>query len=154
MELSQDAKVLQLTWYIPDDWYGTNKRIILIPEEGRGFVNAKEAKPYMSLFRTFVKQKYSQKEKPGMTTFSSCPTYRYCSAGPSYTCTNVIITIAKLEAFKEEWENSPEYKAKQAQAEYRRDLKEMRASFIPSKSFRIPFKRPSSVPASKKMVKS
>jgi hypothetical protein len=127
--LNPETKVLAATWYTPDNWYGSNDRVILLPEEGQGFSTAKEAKQYRGLLATYIKQKFGKKLKAEPTTIDKCPTYIYCGAGPSYSCTNHFITVAGLEAFKAQYENSSEYRERQQKAEYRRRTKEFRASF-------------------------
>jgi len=123
-----ETKVLAITWYIPDNWYGTNQRVILTADENAGFETAKEAKAFNSQLRAYVKQKYSISQKPAFTTVEKCPTYIYCSAGPSYSCTNIFVTPADLEAFKAQYERTEEFRERQQKAEYRRRMKEFRKS--------------------------
>jgi hypothetical protein len=126
--LNPEAKVLAATWYTPDNWYGKNDRVILSVTETEGFSTAKEARRYKSLLATYIKQKFNKKLKPEPTLIENCPTYKYCGAGPSYSCTNHFITVAGLEAFKAQYENSNEFKERQQKAEYRRNMKAFRAS--------------------------
>lgn len=123
-----ETKVLAATWYTPDNWYGTNDRVILVLNETEGFSTAKEAKQYRSLLATYIKQKFNKKLKPEPTIIQNCPTYKYCGAGPSYSCTNHFITVDGLKEFQQQYENSNDYKERQQKAEYRRRMKEFRAS--------------------------
>ena len=123
-----ETKVLAITWYIPDNWYGTRNRVILVTGENTGFETAKEAKAFNSQLRQYVKQKYGISQKPVFATISECPTYIYCGAGPSYSCTNIFVTPADLEAFKAQYERTEEFRERQQKSEYRRSMKEFRAS--------------------------
>jgi hypothetical protein len=125
--LTPETKVLAITWYIPDNWYGTRKRVILSADETTGFATAKEAKAFNSQLRTYVKQKYGISQKPEFKTVSECPDYIYCGAGPSYSCTNIFITPADLEAFRVQYERTEEFRERQQKAEYRRYMKAFRA---------------------------
>ena len=131
MNLEKNAIVLTLEWYIPDDWYGTNKRLVLSLDGENGFKNASEANRYRSLFIKCINRRFkklvkrndgtSHKEKFKSTetktgSLSSFPTYIYCGAGPSYSCNNILITVSTLQEWLAEWENSEagrEYEMKQ-----------------------------------------
>ena len=126
---TQDKNVLAIEWHVKDNWYGQNYRMVLSKSENEEFKNAKEAKPYRSLLAKFVNAKRNQKLNAKRTTFGkllSFKTYMYCGAGPSYSCTNSYVTVAELEAWKNTYESSQDYKDKQREAGYRKQNKERR----------------------------
>jgi hypothetical protein len=123
-ELKPETKVLAAEWYVPDGWYGSNRRVVLIQGEGQGFNTVKEAMAYKSLLKLFLKKQYNQKLNPDFATMANCPTYKYYGSGPSYSCTNIIVTVNELEEFKSKWESSDEFKELQWKAERRKRLKE------------------------------
>jgi len=123
-------KVLAITWHVKDNWYGKNYRLILNKDENTGFSSLKEAKSYKSLLALYVKNKYNQKVTGKYAKFDqhdNFPTYIH-SIGPSYWCDNYYISIAQLEAFKQQYQTSSEFREKQRKAENRKWLKEMRSS--------------------------
>ena len=122
------TKVLAIEWYIPDGWYGSRKRVILTPSGESGFLNSKESKPFVSLFKKYVNDKFGVKETPEFKTISECPTYIYCGAGPSYSCSNIYITSSDLQAFKEKYERSEEFQEKKRKSEQRKFLKSIVAN--------------------------
>ena len=126
---TQDKNVLALEWHVKDNWYGQNYRMILSKPENEEFKNAKETKSYRSLLAKYVNEKYKQKVTAKHSTFGkllSFETYRYCGAGPSYSCHNYFITVAELEAWKTSIESTQEYRVKQINAGYRKQNKERR----------------------------
>lgn len=141
MKLEKDAIVLTLEWYIPDDWYGTRKRVVISLDEENGFKNASEANKHRSLFIKFLNDKFTKpsikrndgklhKEKfKGSDTkvgkHGEFPTYIYCGAGPSYSCDNIYYTLAQLEEWLQKWEKSPEAQEKKRAKEYREWMKSM-----------------------------
>ncbi len=126
---TQDKNVLAIEWHVKDNWYGQNYRMILSKSENEEFKNAKEAKPYRSLLAKFVNDKNKTKLNAKRTEFGkllSFETYRYCGAGPSYSCRNSFITVSELEAWKTQIESTQEYRVKQINAGYRKQNKERR----------------------------
>ena len=122
-------KILALTWHVKDTWYGKNYRVILNRDENTGFNTLKEVKQYKSLLALYVNKKYNQKVTGKDTKFDqhgNFPTYIH-SIGPSYWCENYYISIAQLEAFKQQYESSSEFQEKKHKAENRKWLKEMRS---------------------------
>lgn len=84
-------------WYVPDNWYGNNYRVILSQE----FKNKTEAKKYCGLLCKYVKEKYKQKLKVDDVLFSeNFIDYVYCSMGPSLYYNTYSVTIEELEKFK------------------------------------------------------
>jgi hypothetical protein len=87
--------VVALETYTNDGWYGTRNRYYYAGPEGQGFKNKTEAGKYKGKLKKYVKQliKYRSKtEINGEATtgmLSEFPTYIYCGAGPSYSCSNV-----------------------------------------------------------------
>lgn len=57
---------IALQWYVPDNWYGNNYRVILSQE----FKNKTEAKKYCGLLCKYAKEKYKQKLKVDDVLFS------------------------------------------------------------------------------------
>ncbi len=125
-KFTPETKVLAIEWYIPDGWYGKRRRVVLTSTEDAGFRTASEAKSHAARLKHFAKDKYGVKESPLFKTIEGCPTYIYCGAGPSYSCTNIYITIADLDLFQAKYEQSEEFREKQRKAEFRRWMKENR----------------------------
>lgn len=120
----QDKNVLAIEWYVADNWYGNNYRMVLNKSENEEFKNAKEAKPYRALLAKYINEKRNQKVTAARAKFgklSNFKTYQYCSMGPSYSCTNSYVTVAQLEEWKNIIESSHEYKQKQRMNEYKKE---------------------------------
>jgi hypothetical protein len=58
MKVEASAKVLAFSWYVPDNWYGTNKRVVLVNEDGSGFKNTSDANRYRGLFMKYVYENF------------------------------------------------------------------------------------------------
>jgi len=56
-EILKDENVYQIEYHIPDEWYGSNVRILLTKTGEKGFENEKEAKEFRSTFLKYVKLK-------------------------------------------------------------------------------------------------
>jgi hypothetical protein len=124
MQVPANANVLTFTWHIPDGWYGSNRRFVLLLNEGEGFKTKGDAMQVRSLFVQWMNNKFGKDRKVKASdivfgVYSQFPTYIYCGAGPSYSCTNVHITVSELEEWKEKYENTWEYSEKQRQKEWR-----------------------------------
>ena len=125
---NQDKNVLTIEWHVKDNWYGQNYRMVLSKSETEEFKNAKEAKQYRSLLVKYIKDRRNVKLPVSRAKFgklSSFPTYIH-SIGPSYSCTNMNITVAELNEWKEGYEETPEYREKQYKAHIRKQNKERR----------------------------
>ena len=128
-DLKPDALVLSYEWYVPDNWYGKNYRVILTPDIN-GFNNAKETKQYKSWLSRYIKDKCQVTNK-GITKemsfgpLSNKPTYIYCGAGPSYSCSNRIISVNYLTEYIERIESTPEWQEKQRMNEYKAENRKM-----------------------------
>ena len=86
--------VLAIRWYVPDNWYGQNIRVILNGIDGTGFSNKTQAKEYVSKLKKFIKsvnRNYTGKGIVEVDLLENLETYRYCAYGPSWSCTNHII---------------------------------------------------------------
>jgi hypothetical protein len=121
---TQDKNVLVIEWHVKDNWYGQNYRMVLSKSETEEFKNAKEAKPYRSLLAKFINDKFKLKVTAKRSNFGkllSFKTYIYCGAGPSYSCNNIHITVAELEAWKVATESTPEYRQKRVEAGYKKE---------------------------------
>ena len=96
---------LALQWYVPDNWYGSNKRIALVPSKGEFFANKTQANKYLSALKKYVKENCSLPKgvKPLVlcdSPSSGCfDTYRYCSMGPSWSCSEYTIEIKDIEKY-------------------------------------------------------
>jgi hypothetical protein len=123
---SPETKVLAIEWYIPDNWYGSNRRVILTPTKEIGFKTSSESRSYISLLKKYVKDRFEVKGTPVFKTIEKCPTYIYCGAGPSYGCTNSYITIEDLEKFKDQYEKSEEFMEKKRRSEFNKWRKSWR----------------------------
>ncbi len=86
--------ILAIRWYVPDNWYGQNMRVILNGISGTGFKNKTEAKKYVSKLKKFIKstnQNYTGGGVVEVDKLENLETYRYCAFGPSWSCSNHII---------------------------------------------------------------
>lgn len=124
MQVPANENVLTFTWHIPDGWYGSNRRFVLLLNEGEGFKTKSDAMRVRGLFVQWMKDKFGKDRKVTASdvkfgVYSQFPTYIYCGAGPSYSCTNVHITVSELEEWRRKYENTWEYREKQSQKEWR-----------------------------------
>jgi hypothetical protein len=124
MQVPANANVLTFTWHIPDGWYGSNRRFVLLLNEGEGFKTKSDAMRVRGLFVQWMKDKFGKDRKVTASdvkfgVHSQFPTYIYCGAGPSYSCTNVHITVSELEEWRRKYENTWEYHEKLSQKEWR-----------------------------------
>ena len=117
---SPETKVLVIEWYVSDNWYGSNKRVILTLTKETGFKTSSESRPYVSLLKKYVNENFGVKRTPVFKTIDACPTYIYCGAGPSYSCTNIFVTVEDLEKFKDQYEKSEEFMEKKRKSEFRK----------------------------------
>ena len=133
MTLEKNAIVLTLEWYIPDNWYGTRRRVVLSLDGSTGFKNVSEANSHRSLFVKYINATYSKPREGGKVekfkgsetkagALDSFPTYIYCGAGPSYSCTNISITVDTLQEWFRKWEKSDEAREKARASEYRKAM--------------------------------
>lgn len=94
--------ILVFEWYVDDGWYGKRYRYALSKEKGIGFSKQSEAKEYKKDFLNFLKYYYNNDmgkitaSKFKIGERSSYETYRYCSFGPSYSCTQYDVTVQEL----------------------------------------------------------
>ena len=120
----QDKNVLAIEWHVKDNWYGKNYRYVLSKSETEEFKNAKEAKAYRGLLVKLINHRHSQKLTAKRATFGkllSFSTYQYYSMGPSYSCTNIPITLLELNAWKHTIESTEEYRFKKVKARYAKE---------------------------------
>jgi len=127
MQVPANANVLTFTWHIPDGWYGSNRRFVLLLNEGEGFKTKSDAMRVRGLFVQWMKNKFGKERKVKASDivfgeYSKFPTYIYCGAGPSYSCTNVHITVSELEAWRQKYENTWEYHEKLSQRAWRQRM--------------------------------
>lgn len=140
MSLQPNAWVLTLEWYIPDNWYGTRKRLVLSLDEENGFKNASEANRQRSLFIKYINSRFKKPpvkrgdgrehhekfkgEQTKVGHLGNFATYIYCGAGPSYSCDNILITVATLQEWLAKWEKSDEAQEKARAKAYREQMKQ------------------------------
>lgn len=143
MSLDKNAIVLTLEWYIPDGWYGTRKRLVLSLDEENGFKNASEANRQRSLFIKYINDRFKKPpvkraddketrekfkgEEAKAGALGNFPTYIYCGAGPSYSCTNIYVTVSKLQEWLAQWEQSEAGQEKARLKAYRETVKQYSA---------------------------
>jgi hypothetical protein len=106
MQVPANANVLTFTWHIPDGWYGSNGRFVLLLNEGEGFKTKSDAMQVRGLFVQWMKNRFGKERKVKASdiefgVYSQFPTYIYCGAGPSYSCTNIHITVSELEEWRQ-----------------------------------------------------
>jgi hypothetical protein len=139
MYVPANANVLTFSWHTPDGWYGRNTRFVLVLSDGssrhcparnnvEGFKTKSDAMRVRGLFLQWMKNKFGKERKVKASDivfgeYSKFPTYIYCGAGPSYSCTNVHITVSELEEWREKYESTWEYREKQSQKEWRQRRK-------------------------------
>jgi len=94
--------VLAIRFYFKDGWYGTRKRYIYAGSEN-GFETKKDAKAYVSMLKKFLKNKCFIKEtgQIEIEEEEKMETYRYCGAGPSWSCSNVKVNVEDFHKFIE-----------------------------------------------------
>ena len=103
--IAETALTVSIEWYVPDDWYGSRYRVVLVPDETLSFADVSDAKKYAAKLSKWVNNKYIKNNglKPVKTAdavikpYGELPTYIYMSMGPSYSCRNINITISDLE---------------------------------------------------------
>jgi len=103
--IAETALTVSIEWYVPDNWYGSRYRVVLVPDETLSFANISDAKKYAAKLSKWVNNKYIKNNglKPVKTadveikSYRDLPTYIYMSMGPSYSCRNINITISELE---------------------------------------------------------
>jgi hypothetical protein len=127
MQVPANANVLTFSWHIPDGWYGSNRRFVLLLNESEGFKTKSDAMRVRGLFVQWMKNKFGKERKVKASDivfgeYSKFPTYIYCGAGPSYSCTNIHITVSELEAWRQKYESAWEYREKQSQKEWRQRM--------------------------------
>ncbi len=90
--------VLSAQWHTPDNWYGSNDRV-LVEAQTKGELNK-----YKSALKKYVKDTYNAKvtakEMDFKNDVNDFVTYMYVSMGPSWSCTNHIITLDDLSIYK------------------------------------------------------
>jgi len=123
------TKVLAFTWHVTDNWYGKNYRVVLLKEDSPiCFESAKEAKSYRTKLARYIKAKHPESKATGkrmaFKNYAEFPTYIYCGAGPSYSCSNMHITVEQLEAFITEQESTYEWSQKQRELQWKKDNRE------------------------------
>jgi hypothetical protein len=102
-----DGLVLSFGWYVADDSYGKNYRLVLSKTETEGFKNKNEIYPYVSKFVKYLKTNYNTHyykiKKPIIAknlqvgNMSEYPNYTYVSLGPSRSEDQFFITINDLK---------------------------------------------------------
>ena len=99
-----DARTLSIEWYVPDHWYGSRYRLVLVPDETLSFASDSEAKRYAGKLAKWASQRYLrptglQPVKSGdaiIEKYGELPTYVYVSLGPTYSCQNIILKVSEL----------------------------------------------------------
>jgi len=94
--------VLSIQWYVKDEWYGNNYRLVLNGLSEDGFKTKSDAKKYSSYIKKYLKHKENIKNGIiDICEYSNLETYRYCSMGPSWSCTNIHIKSTEFLEFIE-----------------------------------------------------
>lgn len=127
LKLNQEIKVLTLFRYIKDNWYGTRYRMVLIKDDHTGFKNKRETKEYWLKFVTFMKVQRNWPATNRQLEFdalSKFPTYIYCGAGPSYSCTNMYVTVGALDTWYNNYIQSPAYLEKERERSSKKSHKD------------------------------
>jgi hypothetical protein len=141
MYVPANANVLTFTYHTPDGWYGRNTRFVLLLNDGNvhknrhcpassdaeGFKTKGDAMRVKGLFVQWMKNKFGKEPKVKASdivfgVYSQFPTYIYCGAGPSYSCTNVHVTVTELEAWRQKYESTWEYHEKLSQKAWRQRM--------------------------------
>ena len=96
--------------HLIDNWYGQNFRLVLIPEEDKFFKTKKDAKIHQKDFKNYCKIYFNRmrnNDNPKVSIVYNISerekllTYMYCGSGPSYSCSENIITVKRLQEFME-----------------------------------------------------
>lgn len=126
---NQNHNVLSLEWHVQDNWYGQNYRMVLLKSDIEGFKNAREAKRFRALLVQYTNVKKTIKLNAKRVCFglyADLKTYHYCSMGPSWSCTNIEITVDELLAWQQQYQSTQEFRDKQRKNERRKQDKEQR----------------------------
>ena len=89
--------VVALETYTDDGWYGKHRRYFYAGPEGLGFKNKTEAGKFKSKLKKYVKERIKYLNKTEINGdvkvdyLNNFSTYKYCGAGPSYSCSNIEI---------------------------------------------------------------
>jgi hypothetical protein len=104
MQNNPTAIILALKYHVDDNWYGQNYRVVLSPDGIVGFNTITEAKKYRGAFVKYFNKNQGKTNKIKMKVadvkigeLGTFPTYIYCSAGPSYSCTNLYRTLNDIK---------------------------------------------------------
>ncbi len=90
--------------HVPDNWYGSNYRIIFRPKEELGFRTKRELIVYRKAFRAYCKNYFRssstfaghEKIQFLISKVEHLKEYEYCSSGPSFSCKHIYITPEDL----------------------------------------------------------
>jgi hypothetical protein len=107
MENQMENLAIAIEWYVNDNWYGQNYRLIFTGYDGEGFITKAKAAKHTSMLKKYAKFKFkeSNKGKIVIDKVKNYVTYIYCSMGPSWSCNNMFV---KVEDFKEFEKNENE----------------------------------------------
>jgi hypothetical protein len=88
---------LSTLWHTPDNWYGTNDRVLV-----KGFTTKKELAPYKAKLKKYILEKYNvkitQKDMRITEDDVELTTYMHVSMGPSWSCSNHEVTKEELQS--------------------------------------------------------
>ena len=95
--------VVAVQFYFEDGWYGTRRRYIYAGENGEGFDSKGEARTHTSMLKKYLKKVSGIKEtgKVEIDELEKLETYRYCGAGPSWSCNNCMVDALRFSTFVE-----------------------------------------------------
>ena len=91
--------------YTDDGWYGKQIRYCYLGHDGNGLKNKTEALKLKSVFKKFIKNRIkidSHTQINGdieIGKLSDFETYRYCGAGPSFSCPLIFIDHSELISY-------------------------------------------------------
>jgi|LakMenEpi03Aug12_release.lakeMendotaPanAssembly.Ray.scaffolds.fasta_scaffold241832_3 hypothetical protein len=93
--------VVSFIHYEDDGWYGKRIRYYLAGPEDNGFTNKSEARKYASKLKKFIKKNLCKviTNNPiigDINNQEEMPTYKYCGAGPSWSCVNYEVKMQDI----------------------------------------------------------
>lgn len=91
--------VLTFDWYVADDWYGKNYRILLSEKPDVGFKTKFEAGKQKTALKNYIAKQHKLKVKTKSMVIGERDTfkdYEYCANGPSQDWTHFNISLKDL----------------------------------------------------------
>ena len=99
---NQENLTIAIEWYVNDDWYGKNYRLIFSGYDGEGFTTKPKAAKHTSMLKKYAKSKFKESNK-GIIVIDQVKnyvTYVYCSMGPSWSCANIFVNVEDFKDFE------------------------------------------------------